>query len=112
MTLTLAIRNGTFTTPIYANEPKAKNNNWVALISAGTHAHARGGLFRDWFNEIATATFEADRFRVGEAIEFGAESLIDGPKGGKQSKRVGTRRWGVIRLVQPDRVEIEEYDSA
>lgn len=102
----IPVVNGAIEPPVWERHPQA--SNWGALIRPRADCEV-DRLFLD-----STDTYGQlfiDKLIVGEAVEFGADKVLDGPKGGKGTKRVKNRWFGVVRSLTADFVEIEQYSS-
>ncbi len=62
--------------------------------------------------DFETNMYEIDELSVGKVVEFGADRLVDGPKGGKNSKRIKNRWYGIVRAITNTCVELERFESA
>lgn len=86
-------------------EKHIRSKNWLATISPDPSAP--GGLSRS-FQDRGRGRYYylVGGLSVGDAVEFGADYYT-----GSGSKRA-TRRYGVVRSITPDGIEIEEFDTA
>lgn len=101
------VKDGLFSPPIFNDKPGAKN--WAAITVPSFTAH--GGDAKRFLNgpDIENSLLPIDDLIIGEAIEFAADGIDVGPKGGKRKFQ---KRWfGVVRSVSPTEVEIEQFDD-
>lgn len=102
-TVKLPVKAGRLKPPVWEKLEVAKN--WAAVILADGE--------RDFIPlDFETNQYEVDELSVGKVVEFGADRLVDGPKGGKNSKRIKNRWYGIVRAITNTYVEIERFESA
>ena len=102
-TVKLPVRAGLLKPPVWETLEVAKN--WAVVIRADGE--------RDFIQlDFETDCYEINELSVGAVVEFGADRLVDGPKGGKNSKRLKNRWYGLVRTISHSYVEVVRYESA
>lgn len=105
--IAIHIESGKIKSPVWAEGPGAKN--WAAIIRPELHF----GLAREWLKrDNAHACYSTNKLSVGLAIEFGAELITDGPRGGKNTRRTTNRWYGVIAEIDDKCIQIKSHESA
>lgn len=78
---------------------------WAAVLRPSAEGHVVKGAFL----QKCGASFMATGLFVDAVVEFAADTIALGPKGGKN--KVPIRWYGVVRVVNKDFIEIERHVS-
>jgi hypothetical protein len=104
--VTFEVVDGCIRAPVF--EEREGGRNWAALI----FPQRSGPSEREFLDHGAhPRSIASEGLRVGEALEFGADLLEDGPKGGKGTRRTKRRWYGVIRGIEPHAVTVEPFED-
>jgi hypothetical protein len=110
--LRIAVVNGIFENPISPPAGDGDVKEWVAILRPTLDGTPFERDFVWDGDDERRGTHSAGKLRVGEAIEFGCDLWSDGPKGGKRTEQITNRCYAVIRVIQPEYIQVDRYQDA